>query len=376
MAKMNPFITNGYVSADYFCDRQQETETLVRYVTNGNNVALVSPRRLGKTGLIEHCFHQQAVADHFHTFLIDIYATKNLQEFVFELGKSILNALKPRGRKTWEFFLSCLSSLRTGISFDFSGNPIWNLEMGDIKAPTVSLDEIFRYLSEADRPCLVAIDEFQVISKYPEKNVEALLRTHIQHCPNATFIYAGSQRRMMGEIFTSPSRPFYQSTAVMGLNAIGLPHYTDFISRHFEADGKNITRETVKAIYQRFEGITWYIQFMANSLYAMTAPGETCTPDKVDIALSDILSQLNFTYSSLLFQLPPKQKEVLMAICKEGKAREITSSRFLKAYKLTASSVQGAVKGLLDKDFITSELGEYSVYDKFFEEWLRKQCLG
>lgn len=57
MAKMNPFITNGYVSADYFCDRQQETETLVRYVTNGNNVALVSPRRLGKTGLIEHCFH-------------------------------------------------------------------------------------------------------------------------------------------------------------------------------------------------------------------------------------------------------------------------------------------------------------------------------
>ena len=74
MAKMNPFITNGYVSPDYFCDRQQETETLVRYVTNGNNVALVSPRRLGKTGLIEHCFHQQAVADHFHTFLIDIYA--------------------------------------------------------------------------------------------------------------------------------------------------------------------------------------------------------------------------------------------------------------------------------------------------------------
>ena len=302
MAKMNPFITNGYVSADYFCDRQQETETLVRYVTNGNNVALVSPRRLGKTGLIEHCFHQQAVADHFHTFLIDIYATKNLQEFVFELGKSILNALKPRDRKTWEFFLSCLSSLRTGISFDFSGNPIWNLEMGDIKA-----------------------------------------------------------------------RPFYQSTAVMGLNAIDLPHYTDFISRHFEADGKNITRETVEAIYQRFEGITWYIQFMANSLYAMTAPGETCTPDKVDIALSDILSQLNFTYSSLLFQLPPKQKEVLMAICKEGKAREITSSRFLKAYKLTASSVQGAVKGLLDKDFVTNELGVYSVYDKFFEEWLKQQ---
>ena len=373
MAKMNPFITNGYVSPVYFCDRRQETETLMRYVANGNNIALISPRRLGKTGLIEHCFHQQAIADDYHTFLIDIYATKNLQEFVFELGKSILNTLKSQGRKTWEFFLQCLSSLRTGISFDFSGTPVWNLEMGDVKTPAVTLDEIFRYLSHADRPCIIAIDEFQVIAKYPEKNVEALLRTHIQHCPNATFIYAGSQRRMMGEIFTSPSRPFYQSTAVMGLNPIDLQNYTGFIRHHFNANGKGITDETIEAVYRRFEGITWYIQFMANSLYAMTAPGETCTPDKVGIALSDILSQLNFTYSSLLFQLPPKQKEVLMAICKEGKAREITSSRFLKTYKLTASSVQGAIKGLLDKDFITSELGEYSVYDKFFEEWLRRQ---
>ena len=373
MAKMNPFITNGYVSPVYFCDRRQETETLMRYVASGNNIALISPRRLGKTGLIEHCFHQQAIADDYHTFLIDIYATKNLQELVFELGKSILNTLKSQGRKTWDFFLQCLSSLRTGISFDFSGTPVWNLEMGDVKMPAVTLDEIFRYLSHADRPCIVAIDEFQVIAKYPEKNVEALLRTHIQHCPNATFIYAGSQRRMMGEIFTSPSRPFYQSTAVMGLNPIDLQNYTGFIRHHFNANGKGITDETIEAVYRRFEGITWYIQFMANSLYAMTAPGETCTPDKVDIALSDILSQLNFTYSSLLFQLPPKQKEVLMAICKEGKAREITSSRFLKTYKLTASSVQGAIKGLLDKDFITSELGEYSVYDKFFEEWLRRQ---
>lgn len=112
---------------------------------------------------------------------------------------------------------------------------------------------------------------------------------------------------------------------------------------------------------------------MANSLYAMTAEGEECTVDKVNFAIENILSQLNFTYSSLLFQLPPKQKEVLIAICKEGKAQEITSSKFLKTYKLTASSVQGAIRGLLDKDFVTNELGVYNVYDKFFDIWLRKR---
>lgn len=370
MEKINPFITNGYVSAEYFCDRIAETEMLTRYVVNGNNVALISPRRLGKTGLIEHCFHQKCIKDKYYTFLIDIYATKNLQEFVFELGKGILNGLKSQGRKTWDLFLSCLSSLRTSISFDFAGSPSWNLEMGDIKTPGITLDEIFYYLAQADKPCLVSIDEFQVIAKYPEKNVEAMLRTHIQHCTNAKFIYAGSQRHMMGEIFTSPARPFYQSTAVMELHPIDMQIYTEFIKKHFLASKKNITEETVHKVYKYFEGVTWYIQFVANSLYTMTAANETCTVDKVDVAVENILSQLNFTYSSLLYQLPPKQKEVLFAICKEGKAKEITSSRFLKTYKLTASSVQGAIKGLLDKDFVTCELGEYRVYDKFFEIWL------
>lgn len=80
-----------------------------------------------------------------------------------------MNGLKPRGRKAWDLFLSCLSSLRAGISFDFAGNPGWNLEMRDIKTPSITLDEIFYYLEKADKPCLVAIDEFQAIAKYPEK---------------------------------------------------------------------------------------------------------------------------------------------------------------------------------------------------------------
>lgn len=373
MTKINPFITSGYLSPTYFCDRVTETNAVLRYLTNGNHVALISPRRLGKTGLIAHCFYQNSVRQEYYTFLIDVYATKNLQEFVFELGKNILNGLRPFGRKAWDIFLGSLTSLRSSISFDYTGSPSWNLEMGDIKTPAITLDEVFRYLEHADKPCLVAIDEFQAIAKYPEKNVEALLRTQIQHCSNATFIFSGSQRHMMGEIFTSPSRPFYQSTAIMDLKPIQEEVYCEFAQQHFSRNGKHIETDAFHKVYQHFEGVTWYIQFVLNSLYSLTQEGETCTADKVETAIDNILSQLNFTYSSLLFQLPAKQKEVLMAICKEGKIKEITSSKFLSTYKLTASSVQGAVKGLLDKDFITYELGIYSVYDKFFEEWLRRQ---
>ncbi len=104
MVKMNPFITSGYRSEKYFCDRIEETRFLTKQITNGNNVALISPRRLGKTGLIEHCFHQPEVKNNYYTFLIDIYATKNLQEFVFEFGKSILQGLKPQGRRYGKHF--------------------------------------------------------------------------------------------------------------------------------------------------------------------------------------------------------------------------------------------------------------------------------
>ena len=101
--------------------------------------------------------------------MIDIYATKNLQEFVFELGKGIMNGLKPRGRKAWDLFLSCLSSLRAGISFDFAGNPGWNLEMGDIKTPSITLDEIFYYLEKADSPAWWLLTNFKLLPNIRKK---------------------------------------------------------------------------------------------------------------------------------------------------------------------------------------------------------------
>lgn len=370
MVVTNPFITNGYLSPYYFCDRQEETDQLKRLVTNGNNVALISPRRLGKTGLIYHCFGQEDIKDKYYTFIVDVYATKNLQEFVYELGKSVLSRLKSKGRKAWESFLDTISSLRSNISFDINGNPEWGLGVGDIKVPEFTLDEIFTYLEHADKPCIVAIDEFQVISGYPDNRVEAVLRTRIQKCQNARFIFAGSQRHMMSEIFVSPNRPFYQSTSLMSIAPIDCEKYVDFAQRLFKEYNKEVSQEAVTAVYKRYEGVTWYVQSVLNSLFTLTFPNTTCTVDMIEPAIQQILSQQSFAYKALLFQLPPKQKEVLMAICKEGKATNLTSRPFLQRYHLTASTVQAAVKGLMEKDFITYDMGIYTLYDQFFAQWL------
>ncbi len=373
MKMTNPFITNGYISSHYFCDRVEETRALTDKIANGNHTALISPRRMGKTGLIRHCFDQDEIRRHYYTFVVDIYATKSLQEFVYELGKGVLGTLKSKGRKAWEFFLHTLNSLRGSITFDINGNPEWGIGVGDIQSPHVTLDEIFDYLEHAEKPCIVAIDEFQTIMNYPERNIEAILRTHIQKCKNVRMVYAGSQRHLMSEIFVSPSRPFYQSTSLMTLAPIASERYIEFAQALFKEYHKEVQSDTVAEIYERYDGVTWYVQSVLNALFAMTEPGSVCTPDMVDPAIQQILAQQGFAYQALLYQLPPKQKEVLTAICKEGKATGVTSRVFLQRHRLTASTMQAGIKGLLDKDFITHDLGVYSAYDRFFAQWLLQQ---
>ena len=370
---INPFITSGYVSHEYFCDRENETEQLIKEIKNGNNLALISTRRMGKTGLIKHCFSNKEIQEQYRTFFVDIYATKSLRDFVFALSKVLLEGLKPFGVRALEKFWDAVKSLRAGITFDPAGNPSFNIGLGDIHEPQSTLDEIFSYLSKSDKPCIVAIDEFQQIASYTEENVEAILRTHIQHCNNVCFIFAGSQHHTIGNMFLSASRPFYQSVSMLYLKSIPVLKYSEFAISHFKQAGKTIYQDVIEQIYQQFDGITWYLQKMLNVLYEMTSKGEACNPSFIAYAVENILNSFQYVYSEMLFRLPEKQKELLVAIAKEGKVNAPTSGNFVKKYRLqSSSSVQAALKGLLDKDFITKEKDEYQIYDKFFCIWLKE----
>lgn len=95
----NPFVTSGYISPEFFCDREEESERLIQEIS-GNNLALISTRRMGKTGLIQHCFQQDEIVHDYYTFFVDIYATKSLRDFVFSLSKVIFESLKPKREKS------------------------------------------------------------------------------------------------------------------------------------------------------------------------------------------------------------------------------------------------------------------------------------
>lgn len=372
----NPFVTKGYAGPAYFCDRVKETKDLVQLLTNENNMALISPRRIGKTDLIHHCFAQPEIRDRYYTFFIDIYSTNSLADFVDIFGSAIFNELKSFGRKAWEQFFSALKSLQQQISFDINGNPVWSLGIGNFSNPSTTLDEIFSYLRNADKPCLVAVDEFQQITQYPDGHkVEAALRTHIQRCSNATFLFAGSKRHLMGEIFLSPSRPFYQSVITMGLSPISKDKYAEFASMQFSQNGKMLAPDVVPEVYIRFSGVTSCLQRIMNVLFLTTAKGEMCTIDMIDEAINYLLDLYTEHYQTLVSQMSEKQRSVFLAIAAEKRIKGISSGKFVHKYRLPSpSSVVSAVKGLMDKDFITQDDGEYYVYDHFFQLWLEREA--
>ena len=371
---INPFIVTGKIKEEYFCDRVNETAKLIKTVTNGNNLVIISPRRMGKTGLIQYCYDKPEISNEYYTFFIDILHTSSLREFTYLLGKTIYEALLPRSKKMVTLFAQTIKSISGKFGFDpMTSLPTFNVELGDIERPEYTLEEIFHYLENADKPCVVAIDEFQQIAKYPEKNIEALLRTYIQKIKNSNFIFAGSERHMMQEMFISSARPFYNSADIMELGAIPSDLYIPFIVKHFENSNRTIQFQNVEYAYNLFKGHTYYIQRTFNGAFADTPEGSECTLEIIKNAIESMIDNNAVIFREILSNIPEKQKVVLYSIAKEGEVKAITSSDFIKRHALTsASSVQSAVNKLLDKDYITCVNKVYSLTDKLFAMWINR----
>lgn len=371
----NPFVIGQYVSDDYFCDRESETAFLLKQIRNGRNVVMVSPRRIGKSDLIHHLFDQSAIKVNYNTLFVDIYATNSLAELVYIFGKTVFDALKPGHRKLIDKFFNVITSLRIGLALDpMTGEPSLNLSVGDIKSPQATLKQIFDYLQQADKPCVVAFDEFQQIANYKEKNVEAMLRTYIQQCTNARFIYSGSRRDMMTEMFQSSARPFYASAIVMGLEPLPCETYAKFAAGLFQKRNRNIDEEVPAVVYNRYEGCTWFVQMLMNELYDMTPEGGTCHVADIATAEENVIMVQTVSYQETMARLTVKQRELLVAIAKEKAAEKVTSAEFVNKYQLTSpSSVQSALRPMLTGGILTQTGNVYKVYDYFFAEWIRER---
>lgn len=373
----NPFFITNNIPAEFFCDREKETEDLTRLLTNGNNVTLYSPRRMGKTGLIYH-FYETVESREYYTVFIDLLYTQSLQEFTYAFGKEVFNVLKSKGSKMLSVLLGTLKSLTAKLGVDEKGMPSFNVTLGDVSKPQFTLEEIFECLEKADKPCIVAFDEFQQVAKYNETNVEALLRTYIQRMSNCRFVFSGSETHLLQEMFQSHSRAFFQSTSTMVLKAIEKEKYVQFAVDNFKKFNKNADSDGIGKLYDILDGYTYYMQKVMNEAFSLTPDGGVCDSGLLSSSLSRTVEMEDNTFSQMAATISTNQKLLLYAIAKEGKAREITSERFIRQYNLaSASAVQYSARMLMKEEIISKGNFDggpiYFINNKFFEIWIRRK---
>ena len=331
----NPFVVYGYKGAEYFCDRQKETEKMISTLHNERNITLVAPRRMGKTGLIHHVFHQmEEQYEGVKCFYLDIFATKNLEQMVQLMASEIIGKLDLKPSEGRE-----------------------------------SLKRIFEYLKQSGKRCYIAIDEFQQILSYPEDGVEAMIRSYIQFLPNVYFVFSGSQQHMMQEMFLSANRPFFQSSLVLSLPCIEEPVYRKFANRLLSSQHRVIDESVFSYIYQQSGSVTWYVQAILHGIYEHGSYG--ITKSLVDEVIQELIEEQAMAYQNYCAWLTENQQLLLLAIANESLVSSPLSQQFISTHHLPAtSSVKTALKALVEKQLVSKTPKGYLVSDRFFAKWL------
>jgi len=369
---VNPFLTIGYISKSYFCDREYELKILTKNVKNGINTTLISARRLGKSALIQRLF-EDLEEESYACIYVDIYACTNIKDFTEALALTIFNKFphkKGIGRRFFDF----LKNLRPVITYnDLSGKPEIRFEFVQPAAFEHTLRSLLQFLDNQQMQIVLAIDEFQQIADYPERNTEAFLRTIIQTLKHTQFIFSGSKKHLMLEMFNTANRPFFSSTQVMGLAEIQEDKYKAFIQEKFTERKRQITDEAIDFILSWTLSHTYYTQVICNSVFAEGK--KNVGIEQVKHVCDEQLNLQQINYMQYRSLLSPIQWQLLIAIAKEGWVAEPQAQRFLQKYNIgAASSAKKALEALLDKEMVvsveTKEKTVYRVYNVFLMRWL------
>jgi len=368
---MNPFLIRTYHGPQYFCDREKETEKIMSALDNGRDIMLFSLRRMGKTGLIQHLSYHYKEKEDVEFIYFDIYHSVQLSDFVNLFGTAVIKALDKTATKIFKRINSFVKSVMPSVQV----NPITmeteiNFQIQNEEDAKVSLAQIFDLIVISKKKVVIAIDEFQQIVEYPEKNVEALLRTYIQKINNISVIYSGSSEHLLTAMFATKSRPFYQSAQPLELGPVEEKKYVDFIHNNFVSNGKAIDKADIISFIHILRRHTYYIQYLCNKLYA--SGRRKITPELINYTIYDILKEHEGYYFRFRDLMTEQQFQLLKAIAKEDRIEKPTASAFLKKHKLpAASTISSAIKALIKKEFIYKDRNEYFVYDVFFSLWLK-----
>jgi len=330
---------------------------------------------MGKTGIIYHIFDELSKKNEIKCLYADLYASQSLKDLTEQTALAIYHAF-PEKQSPGKKFMKLLKSMSPVLSFDpLSGQPEIRFEYVQTKQYEHSLSALFSFLEEQQKSILFAMDEFQQVANYPEKNTEALLRSMIQTLKNIHFIFSGSNKHLMHEVFNNQKRPFFASTQMLYLQAIPADKYLPFIRQKFEDNKRSIDEEALQFIAAWSRLHTWYTQVLCNRLYASKI--KNIELKNVKSVCDVLLKESEGTFFQYRNLLTTGQWQFLKAIALEDTLYQPSSKEFMLKHKITSpGNVQRFINALLNKEMIyqSEEDGKsyYRVYDCFLSRWLER----
>lgn len=367
----NPFILAGYYAPQYFCDRKKEYEDMEEAVKNERNITLYSLRRQGKTALIKHLFYYMEKEKQYDTIYVDLFPSETLKDFAKRMADAVVqkygNILKKGITKTMQ---DLIKNIGASMEFDpVTGMPSIKLHYNDDNKIKLSIRHVLSFLLNHRHKVIIALDEFQQITRYHEKNTEAYMRSLIQEYPSIRFIFSGSHRNIMLSMFSDQGKPFYRSTQLLELKTIDKEDYTKFIMHHFKKAAKSITQNHIAEIFDWTRMQTYYVQLVCNRLYSETNKVNTDIIHDIFIKILQEEQTIFTNYRNMLTQI---QWDVLVAIAKDSPVQEPTSGHFLRKHGISSpSTMDTTLKALGKKGMIIRMDDQYIVHDTLLMRWIQ-----
>jgi hypothetical protein len=373
--KTSPFIYGNTVSTDSFTNREAEYQKLRNNLTGGINTMIISPRRWGKSSLVEKVIHDISKKEKkIKTVIIDLFSVGSEEDFLETFTREVIKASSPKWQE-WlnsgkDFFKNIIPKINVGIdpANDFSVNFDWK----DLKKHSdeiLNLPEII--CSKKGIKMIICLDEFQNLSTYPNYlNFEKKMRAIWQRQKSVTYCLYGSKRHMMTDIFNNPAKPFYRFGDIILLQKIETAKRVSFICKSFFESGKQIGTEDAGWIPKMMKNHSWYVQQLAH--YTWNLAHKKAGAHEINAALTELIQANSPLYQKEIESISSTQLNLLKAVA-HGE-RQFTSGVVMQNYQLgTPRNVSKNKTILINNDLIHEVNGKYEFLDPAFELWFKKQ---
>ncbi|VAW16213.1 hypothetical protein MNBD_BACTEROID05-1096, partial [hydrothermal vent metagenome] len=358
VAMQNPFAYGKEVSGENFWNREKEIKELCRDIVNGQNVIIFSQRRFGKTSLIKEVFNvcqRKGIL----TIYVDLYPVLAEEEFVCTYAKAVAETMLGTLEKQLKKVVGFFQKIQPSFSVGEDGNMVCNVAINKqdfVPALEDVLASVERYAKSKNKKVAVCFDEFQQIGQFKTDRIEKIMRSIIQKQKNVAYIFMGSKKHLIFDMFNNSHRPFYRSGKSFPLEKIEGKKLCSFIKDKFINSKKDIQDELIEKIVDICEGHPYYIQYLCHITWEKVE-------DKKRVLRSDLLDSLDLllrreasTYEATWDLLTVKQRQVLKSLSKADVKEKIFSAGFLQKHNLgSASSLQRTLSSLIEKDLIDRE---------------------